>query len=209
MLLSLLLQAVVAESITMRALEHAPILDGRVSTAEYGAPARTFSGGQGEVRVWLVRAGPSVYIAAEIPDSTFYWGDDLVISLDPMGDRTPGPGHDDTQWYLRRQLDSSVVYRGRHGRWAFPNDDPDWRLGTERSGAGWEVRSVSTATGWSLELRLDGDWFAHSAPRHAAIAFRQYDDAPHGWYVWPVSSAAAAQPRQVERRPEWWADIRE
>ena len=102
---------------------------------------------QGGVSVWSIQTGDTVYIAARLNDSTFYWGDDFVISLDPLGDRTPGPGHDDTQWYFRRVLDSSVVNRGRHGRWMAPSDDPDWRLGKERGGEGWEVRSSSDATG--------------------------------------------------------------
>ena len=95
---------------------------------------------QGGMEIWVVRRGDTAYVAARMTDSTFYWGDDFVMSLDPLGDRTPGPGHDDTQWYLRRVLDSSVVNRGRHGRWMAPSDDPDWRLGKERSGDGWEVQ---------------------------------------------------------------------
>lgn len=208
MLLGLLLQVSAAESLTLKRPATAPVFDGRASAEEYGPPSLEFSGGQGPVRVWLVRAGDFAYIAAELPDSTFYWGDDLVISLDPMGDRTPAPGHDDTQWYLRRTLDSSVVYRGIHGRWSPPSDDPDWRLGSARSGEGWDVRSVSTAKGWTLELRLTADWLAHAAPRRPAIAFRQYDDQPHGWYPWP-RPAAATQPTQVERKPEWWGAILE
>lgn len=207
MLFGLLLQVAAVQSVTMTTRDQAPTLDGQVSEAEYGSATLSFQGGQGAVRVWLVRHGTHIFIAADLPDSTFYWGDDLVISLDPMGDRTPAPGHDDTQWYLRRTLDSSVVYRGMHGRWAFPNDDPDWRLRTARTGSGWEVQSMSTARGWSLELRLEADWFAHAGARRPAIAFRQYDDAPHGWYVWP-NPGGATPPREVEKKPELWAEIR-
>jgi hypothetical protein len=50
-------------------------------------------GGRGEVRVWVVRAGGAIHVAAAIPDSTFYWGDDLVVSLDVGAAETrPGRG---------------------------------------------------------------------------------------------------------------------
>ena len=180
--------------------------DGVASAQEYGAPSVEVPTAQGGMEVWAVRAGDTVYIAARMRDSTFYWGDDFVISLDPLGDRTPGPGHDDTQWYLRRVLDSSMVNRGRHGRWMAPSDDPDWRLGQERSGDGWEVRSSSDAKGWSLELKLPLMWFADDSGRRATIAFRSYDDSPHAWYAWPAPRAGE-RPTKVEMSPDQWAIV--
>jgi len=112
------------DTLRIRALTGSPpSFDGVVAEREYGTPSVEMPTAQGGVRVWSVRSGDTVYIAARMTDSTFYWGDDFVISLDPLGDRTPGPGHDDTQWYFRRVLDSSVVNRGRHGRWMAPSDD--------------------------------------------------------------------------------------
>jgi hypothetical protein len=67
--------------------------------------------------VWLLRARDTVFVMASIPDSTLYWDDDFIVSLDTQGDGGPAPGHDDFQLYFRRILDSSVVYRGRGGRW--------------------------------------------------------------------------------------------
>ncbi len=183
-----------------------PRFDGVASGAEYGAPAVALPTAQGGVKIWAVRWGDTVFVAARITDSTFYWGDDLVISLDPLGDRTPGPGHDDTQWYLRRVLDSSVVSRGRHGRWMAPSDDPDWRLGAERSGDGWEVQGRSDAEGWSVELKLPLLWFADSTGRRAAIAFRNYDDSPHAWYSWPAP-APGERAIRVEMDPRQWAVV--
>ena len=184
----------------------APRFDGSVSDAEYGAAAVVLSTAQGDVKIWVVRSGDTAYVAARLTDSTFYWGDDFVVSIDPLGDRTPGPGHDDTQWYLRRVLDSSVVNRGRHGRWMPPSDDPDWRLGKERSGDGWEVRSSSEASGWSIELKLPLMWFTDETGRHATIAFRSYDDSPHAWYAWPAPRAGE-RPTRIEMLPEQWAVV--
>ena len=183
-----------------------PRFDGVVSEGEYGAPSITLATAQGGVMIWAVRRGDTAYVAARMTDSTFYWGDDLVVSLDPLGDRTPGPGHDDTQWYLRRVLDSSVVNRGRHGRWMAPSDDPDWRLGKERSGDGWEVRSSSDGTGWSVELKLPLLWFADDTGRRATIAFRSYDDSPHAWYSWPAP-LPGERPTKVEMTPVQWAVV--
>lgn len=181
--------------------------DGVASSAEHGTPAVEIATAQGKVQVWLSRVGDTVYVAAHLPDSTYYWGDDFVVSIDPLGDRTPGPGHDDTQWYLRRMLDSSVAYQGRHGRWMPPGDDPDWRLGSSRGvEGGWDVRSASDEQGWSVELRLPAEWFSDSTGRRAGIAFRSYDDAPHGWYAWP-SPPSGQRATVVEGRPELWAVV--
>ena len=195
------------DTLRIRALTaSAPSFDGVVAQQDYGAPSVEIVTAQGGVKIWSVRSGDTVYIAARMTDSTFYWGDDLVISLDPLGDRTPGPGHDDTQWYFRRVLDSSVVNRGRHGRWMAPSDDPDWRLGKERSGDGWEVRGSSDAAGWSLELRLPALWFADDSGRTATIAFRSYDDSPHAWYSWPAP-LPGERPTKVEITPVQWAAV--
>ena len=183
-----------------------PVFDGAVGSAEYGVPAVVIPRPQGEVRLWAVESEGQVYLALSLPDSTFYWGDDAVISLDISGDRGAAPGHDDFQWYFRRVLDSSVVYRGEQGKWWPPRDDPDWRLGSERSGGGWEVRSVSDAKGWSLEFRLDRAYFTEAKRGTPAISIRVYDNAPHGWHVWPAAPGVR-HPTEIERRPELWVPV--
>jgi hypothetical protein len=177
-----------------------------VSVAEYGAPSLAIAIPGGQARLWLRRAGDAVYVAAFIPDSTPSWMDDLVISLDTGGDRATAPQHDDFQWYFRRVLDSSVVLRGEQGAWRVPRDDPDWRLGSVREGGGWEVRSESTARGWSLELRLDAAYFTEARGRLPGIAFRIFDNEPQGWFTWPAP-AGLAQPVELERRPDRWAAV--
>jgi hypothetical protein len=197
-----LLLALATDTLHVRPLATAPVFDGAVSEAEYGSPMFTLGSGQG----WVVRSGESVVVAVRFADSTFYWGDDVVVSLDVWGDRGGAPGHDDFQWYLRRVLDSSVVYRGGQGKWRYPRDDPDWRLGAEREGGGWEVRSVSDAKGWSLELRLAIAYFREAkSGTTPALALRTYNDAPHGWHVWPPR--ALRQPTELERRPELWIPV--
>jgi hypothetical protein len=183
-----------------------PVFDGRADSAEYGAPSVTIARPGGPVRLWLRRQGGFVYLAAQIPDRTYYWGDDLVISLDTRGDRAPSPQHDDFQWYFRRALDSSVVYRGEAGRWRAPRDDPDWRLGPSREGGGWEVRAAGDSAGWSLELRLDADWFTQASGSLPGIEIRLYDDNGNVWYPWP-RPPGIRQPTEVERRPELWVGV--
>jgi hypothetical protein len=193
------------DTLRVRHLDSPPDFDGASWTA-YGAPAITIPTAQGGARIWAIRVADTVYITARISDSTYYWGDDLVISLDPLGDRTPAPGHDDTQWYLRRLTDSSVVNQGRHGRWMPPGDDPDWHLGASRGAGGWELASSSDAAGWSVELRLPVEWLADSTGRRAAIAFRTYDNSPSAWYAWPVP-LPGEQPTRVEMLPARWATV--
>jgi len=183
-----------------------PAFDGQADSIEWGTPSLRIRKPGGEVLVWLRRSGGSVFLAAQIPDSTFYWGDDLVVSIDTRGDRARSPQHDDFQWCFRRVLDSSVVYRGNDGRWMEPLGDPDWRLRQEREGGGWEVRSVSTGSGWSLELRLDPEWFAGEGGSSPGLALRTYDDGPNRRFIWP-DAPGLTQSTQLERRPDLWAVV--
>ena|SRR5688572_696628 len=188
--------------LVVRTLERAPLVDGMVGEAEYGEAGVRIAAGGGEVRVWVVRGGGAIYVAAAIPDSTFYWGDDLAVSLDPDGSGGDAPEPGDRQWYLRRLVDSSVVMTAAGGRWMQPGSEPPM-LGAARQGADWSVASTSDEAGWSLELRIDER--ALSAGDGApAIGFRTYDDAPRGWWTWPLPPAGA-RPQLVERTPRLWA----
>src|SRR5690349_15190084 len=97
LLLMALLQAV--DTVKIGKASSPPVFDGAVSVAEYGSPTITMTRPGGAVQLWLKQHDGQVYLAAQIGDSTYYWGDDLVIGLDTGGDRGDGPGHDDFQWY--------------------------------------------------------------------------------------------------------------
>ena len=206
-LLALALQAAPRDTVPVRLVQSVPADAGSISAA-LGEPSLRIGTGQGAASIWLLRSRDSAFVVARIPDSTYYWGDDLVISLDISGDRGRVPGHDDFQWYFRRSLDSSVVYRGRGGRWEAPRGDPDWRLGASREGGGWTVSSRSEKAGWSLVLRLDAAWLEGEAGRRPGIAFRIYDDGPSGWFAWPPP-LDGGQPSSVEKVPDRWGVVRE
>ena len=142
-MLSLVLLLTVADTVPLRVLAHAPVFDGVIGTDEYGPPILQMQTQRGSVPVWMGRSGDWVYVAAALPDSTAAWRDEFALLLDPVGDRSPAPGHDDSQWVIRRVLDSSEVLRGVHGRWQLPGDDPAWRLGPARGGEGWDVMEGS------------------------------------------------------------------
>jgi hypothetical protein len=207
LLLLLSLQSAPGDTLTIRPMERAPASAAALQIALLGPPQIGIRTGQGTASVWLVRARDTVFVAASIPDSTPYWGDDFVISIDTEGDGGSTPQHDDFQLYFRRVLDSSVVYRGRNGRWQPPRDDPDWRLGADRAGGGWEVSTQHNRLGWTLLLRMDPAWLRGKDARLPRIAFRIYDDAPGGWFAWPPGRDAAS-PTSVERTPETWAPVR-
>ncbi len=206
-LLALAIQAPPRDTVSPRHVESVPAEAGS-SPGALGQPALSIGTGQGAASIWLLRTRDSAYVVARIPDSTYYWGDDLVISLDVTGDRGAAPGHDDFQWYFRRSLDSSVVYRGRGGRWEAPRGDPDWRLAASREGGGWTVDSRSDSSGWWLGLRLDGAWLQGEAGRRPGLALRIYDDGPSGWFAWPPP-AVGTQPAGVERVPDLWGAVGE
>jgi hypothetical protein len=204
-LLALALQSAPSDTVPVTRLDGLP-RDPAADPSPLGSPSVRIRTGQGLADIWLLSTGDSAFIVARIPDTTFYWGDDLVISLDVSGDRGRTPGHDDFQWYFRRTLDSSVVYRGRGGRWEAPRGDPDWRLGASREGGGWTVTARGDSLGWSLVLRLDGAWLLGEKGRRPRVAFRIYDDSPGGWFTWPVP-APGRQPASIERVPDRWAVV--
>jgi hypothetical protein len=206
-LLLFLLGMQVGDTLTIGAIPRPPAPGLSIDSAHLGPPQVRLSTGQGTAQIWVLSAADSFFVAARIPDSTPYWGDDFVLSLDTEGDGAPSPQHDDFQWDFRRVLDSSMVSRGRNGRWEPPRGDPDWRLGSERVGGGWEVGGRTDSAGWSVLLRLDPAWLEGEDGGPPRIAFRIYDDAPGGWYAWPLPRGTAS-PTAVERTPALWSVVK-
>lgn len=196
------------DTLDIRSLSRAPALDGRISAAEYGAdPTLAITAPAGHVRIWLARHSNYMYVAVELPDSTYYWGDDIVISLDTDGSGGSGPAHGDRQWYLRRSLDSSFVslVTPTGGSWTAAGREQK-PLGTTRSTAEWDLASVSSAEGWSIELRVH-ESVAMSTGVAARIAFRTFNDDPQGWWSWPLPPDGRPA-HHVERVPALWQPIR-
>lgn len=193
-----------ADTVAVPTLARAPRLDGAVHPDEYGKPALRIPTAQGEVCVWIGRRDGYIHVAATLPDSTFYWGDDLVISVDPDGSGGDVPGPGDRQWYLRRTIDSSVVFAADSGRWSAPDHRPR-TLGASRHHEDWDVAATTHADHWEVELRIRE---AVVAPAGAAprLALRTYDDRPHGWRSWPAPPSAVPAQR-VERMPRLWIPI--
>jgi hypothetical protein len=194
-----------ADTLRVARVATAPLLDGQVDAREYGPSALSLVTAAGTVRVWIARHDDFVYIAADLPDSTFYWGDDFVVSLDGAGRGGTSPNAGSRQWYLRRLLDSSVVSTAVAGRWSTPGHEPSM-LGPTRHHDDWDVASSSSPTGWMVELRIRVAALdvGPGAPR---LAFRTYNDRPSGWWSWPTPPAGVP-PQRVERTPDLWVPIR-
>ena len=184
-----------------------PAADARLDSAAWGAPQITIVTRSGRASVWLLRAADTVFVVTRVPDRTPSWADAVSVCLDVAGDRAPVPAHDDFQFTLRRVLDSSVVYRGRNGRWQPPLDDPDWRLGATHAGGGWEAEAASDKAGWSLVVRLDPAWFAGERGRPPGIAFIVHDDDPNSWSAWPAIPGGAP-PQALDQSPAMWVPVR-
>ena len=195
-----------ADTLRVRSIPRPPAADGRLDTLAWGAPQVRIPTRQGTAAVWLLRAADTLFIAAALPDTTPSWSDGLAICFDLGGDGADGPGHEDFEWSFRRLLDSSVVYRGRGGRWMPPHDDPDWRLGVERSGGGWEIGSGDGARGWTLVLRLDPAWLEASEGHRPTVAFLLHDGEPNAWYAWPDMKEEAGA-TLLERTPALWVPL--
>jgi hypothetical protein len=207
--LLLLLQAQVPpqDTLSVHAATHAPAAGERPDSLALGPPQVRLRTAQGDALVWVVSARDSVYVAALVQDSTPDRGDAVAISLNIGGERSAHPDHADFQWVFQRALDSSVVYRGKSGRWQPPRDDPDWRLGAARSGAGWAVTSAEGSRWWSVVLRLDPAWLDGVAGSLPAIALRIADDRPRAWYSWPAPPAGK-RALDIEGSPSLWVPMR-
>jgi hypothetical protein len=194
------------DTLRLHTIAQPPPADGRIDSVGWGPPQLRIATAQGQASVWLLRAADTAFVVVTVPDRTRSWSDGVAVCFDVAGDGASAPAHDDFQWSLQRVLDSSVVYRGRAGRWEPPLDDPDWRLGAARLGGGWEVSASEDATGWSFVLRLDPAWLAGEPGRRPGIGFRIHDDDPNGWYSWPeVTSPAGAT--LLERTPALWVPL--
>lgn len=211
LLVTLALQAAGASSelrsVELRDVPAPPSADASLDSAAWGPPQVTIATRSGAASVWLLRAADSVFVVASVPDRTPSWADAVSVCLDVSGDRATAPAHDDFQFTLRRVLDSSVVYRGRNGRWQPPLDDPDWRVGSAHEGGGWKAETAGDAAGWALVLRLDPAWFAGEGGRRPAVAVIVHNDDPSSWGAWPLRQEGSL-PQDVDQAPSGWALVR-
>jgi hypothetical protein len=175
----------------------------RIDSVAWGAAPVRLATRQGGAAVWLLRAADTMFVVARVADRTPSFADAVAVCLHLAGERTEAPGHDDFQLALHRVLDSSVVYRGRAGRWEAPLADPDWRVGPTHQGGGWAATVAEDAAGWTLVLKLDPAWLAGDNGRWPSIAFQLHDDDPNRWYGWP----AGGEPATLDREPSRWAAV--
>ena len=190
------------DTLRIPALTMRPAVDGRIDAGEYGEPVISLRAGAGVVRVRLGHHDGALFVAAEIPDSTSYWGDDLVVAVDLDGSGGSAPGAGDRLWILRRVADSSVVViAAGNGRWEPAGGARS--LGATRGGPGWTAGTSDAGSRWVAELRIDLPPDAPGSPR---LAIRTFNDAPGpSWVAWPQPAGVPAQ--RVERVPDHWVPI--
>lgn len=208
MLTALLALLMGGDTLRLAPLPAVWVMDRRVDSAGWGPPVLRIGVAGGSAEFWLGRADSGVYLALRIPDSTSSWSDRLVIGLDTGGDRSVAPDHDDFLWAFDRVLDSSVVFRGRDGRWQPPRDDPDWRLGPGREGGGWSVRSNSDATGWEVVIRFDAGYFGQAGGAGPGLEIRIRDADARSSATWPAWQPLP-QPATMDDRPSRWGVVLE
>jgi len=193
-------------SIALRDVATPPMAQALLDSTGWGTPQISIATRAGPASVWLLRAADSVFVVARVPDHTPSWADAVSVCLDISGDRAPTPAHDDFEFTLRRVLDSSVVYRGRNGRWQPPLDDPDWRVGATHAGGGWEAAVMSDTAGWTLVLRLDPAWLAGEGGHPPGIALMVHNDEPSSWSAWPPRQDGSPS-QDMDRTPMAWARV--
>lgn len=147
-----------------------------------------------------------VQLRVELPDATPSWRDGVTVFIDPVGDTTPAPGHDDFEYAFQRVLDSSVVRQAAHGTWMAPANDPDWRLGSARGMETWTVAVTTDANRWVLVLEIDEAWLAGTQDVRARLGLLLHDDDPNRWAAWPAGPAGRP-PTQIGMRPVQWSPV--
>ena len=87
----LVLEVSLADTVSVRAVQHAPAVHRLSDSAGWGSPQIRIRTGQGSASVWLLAVADSVYVVALLRDTTAHWSDEFVVSLDTEGDRAAAP----------------------------------------------------------------------------------------------------------------------
>jgi hypothetical protein len=193
------------ETLRVAAVAQPPRLDGIVSDGEYGAPTLELLGFDGPVRAWFVRSGDSLYVAAVVPDSVFYWGDDFSVLVDADGSGDDAPALGDRSYVLRRTADSTVVLAAPgNGRWDPPGGTPS--VGSRRAGEGWRFAVHDTTAWWSVELALDATHLRGARGVLPRVAVRTARVPPLLTLAWPTPPEGV-RPSAIGHRPSNWAPL--
>jgi hypothetical protein len=197
------LRAVAApETLRVATVARAPRLDGIPTEDEYGTPTLELPGPYGPVRAWFVQAGDSLYVAAVVPDTAFYWGDDFSVLVDADGSGGDAPALGDRSFVLRRTADSTVVLEAPgNGRWEPAGGTPS--LGSRRAGKGWRFAVHDAKDWWSTELVLDARPFRTVGRTYPRIAFRTASFPPLTTLAWP-KPPEGVRPSAIGHRPSNW-----
>lgn len=101
----------------------APVIDGTISPGEWeDVDPITFNNAQGEIKVYVKQNDTMLFFASNIQDSSFYWGDDIVIGLDTDYNGGNHPQTDDIQLYLLRDKYALNINLGTGLGWNFTTD---------------------------------------------------------------------------------------
>ncbi|UCE74707.1 MAG: right-handed parallel beta-helix repeat-containing protein [Methanomassiliicoccales archaeon] len=171
----------------------APIVDGTISSGEWDdANFIMFFNDQGEINVSFKHNDTTLYFMSHIVDSTYYWGDDIVIGIDTEHNGELHPQPDDYQFYIRRDVSTSEINRGSGSGWE-PVPEEEW--------AGHVFNETSSdAETWTAELSISFEFLnITDGDEIMGIEFRSYDDNPMGWFNWPKDAD--------ETWPDSWANM--
>jgi parallel beta-helix repeat protein len=170
-----------------------PSIDGVISPGEWDdADSFMFFNDQGEIRIYFKHDDSSLYFMSDIVDSTYYWGDDIVIGIDTEHNGGTSPQSDDYQFYIMREVTNSEIRRGTGSGWeSVPVNE--W--------AGHVINETSSnATTWIAEISISYAFLnIVDGEQIMGIELRSYDNDPQDWYNWPADG--------LEDDPMTWANM--
>ena len=145
-----------------------PIIDGEISTGEWDdANMFTFNNDQGAITVYFKHDSNMLYVASDMSDTSYYFGDHFEMRIDADHNEYAGES-DDFMLCLRR----SGVLEFRQG--SIINPDTNGIIWARHSATDkWVIEySISLA-----RLGLDNNF-----PETIGVKFENWDD---DWFCWP------------------------
>lgn len=173
-----------------------PTIDGTISDGEWDdASTVTFTVTGGTCTVYVKQDGSFLYVALNIPDTTYYTDDISHVFIDVEHDCF-GPA-DDFLFMIYRDGETIEYALITHEEDGFFSYNWEWRIPD-----GWTAAFYSTGTGWQTEYSIEYSKIGVTAGEDETLGvmFETYDHIASGtYYGWP--------PGSDDDEPNTWADL--
>jgi hypothetical protein len=168
----------------------APQIDGIISAGEWAAAdSVVYDSPEGQCTVLVLQDGSALFVAIEVPDSTYADGDRTMLYIDPLHDAAAAPQPDD-RMFIQERGGSTIRQIGTGSWWAW------------QSGGAWSSATTSDAAGWRAEFRIDYSEIGISPGQPGLIMGIDFSSKDGlGYYRWTTDDGTNW------RNPSRWGNI--